>query len=570
MPIEFNCHRCQHPQKVDESKVGQQVHCQVCYFQLTVPAESTNKPIDESQLYTLDAKPWDGQEIQDRPELISFPCNLCNANIGVRVEQVGEEIVCAECGKKIIVPKSIAQKAEAKLKGKLDQVIESLTPKATYSLSNGTSAPTDDGAKQFMFLCRLCGTRLSATEEQVGTMVTCPDCTTKTKVPPKPVKIETAPLPPSAIEEDEEPSSGSAKEDVVPVVCRLCGTRMHAKESQIGKFKTCPDCGQKTEIKAVPKRQKIATATTSADAYGINKADVLTPRPTVRAGVDYRDVEGSLGKELREERYRDGKRVSGRSFNRPALPNRPLTERFFVPFGSPSTWVPPLPTVAISSLGVIIVAWATRGGGGIGMFTFGLAVIVAWLVAYCYFASFLVHLYNFTSGGMDEGEFQGETAPMDYFLMGFWLFIFSFIAILPGCFLGNVLYQALGAPAIVYVMIRVSHWLIFPICFLSSMESGSMLALLAKNTLVSLVRQPFAWLRFYLLTGVLFVLSDLCLAFAETWLLGSEIGFYVLLTLFSFLFAIQSLFFFRLLGRLAWLVEETDRLKRELEEEAEE
>jgi len=29
------------------------------------------------------------------------------------------------------------------------------------------------------------------------------------------------------------------------------------------------------------------------------------------------------------------------------------------------------------------------------------------------------------------------------------------------------------------------------------------------------------------------------------------------------------LFFFRLLGRLAWLIEETDRQKRELEEEEE-
>ena len=97
-----------------------------------------------------------------------------------------------------------------------------------------------------------------------------------------------------------------------------------------------------------------------------------------------------------------------------------------------------------------------------------------------------------------------------------------------------------------------------------------MLALLAKNTLVSLVRQPFAWLRFYLLTGVLFALPELCFIFVAMWSGSSAIGFFVLITLFFFLFAIQSLFFFRLLGRLAWLVEETDRQKRELEEEAEE
>ncbi|MCL2709953.1 MAG: hypothetical protein FWE95_03645 [Planctomycetaceae bacterium] len=574
MPIEFNCHRCQHSQTVDESKAGQQVYCQVCYFPLTVPAESTKKTVDESQLYNFDAKPWDGQE---RQELISFPCTLCSAVIGVRIEQIGKEIICAECGKKIIVPKSIAEMAKTRLQNKLDKAlaVEWKSLNDTYSLSSGTSAPSgegasDEGTKQFMFLCRLCGTRLFATELQVGTLVSCPDCTTKTKVPPKTVNIETAPLPPLVTEEDDESTSGSSTENLVPVICRLCGTRLYAKESQIGQFKTCPDCGQKTEIRAVPKHQKIKTSTTSADAYGISQANGPTPRPTVRVGVDYRTVEGSLGNELREERYRDGKRVSSRSFNRPQLPNRPLTERFFVPFGSLSTWLHLLPTIVIGSLGMMIIVWATRGGGGIGMFTFGLAVVVAWLVAYCYFASFLVHLYNFTSGGMDEGEFQGEIAPFDYFLMGFWLFLFSFVATLPGCFIGNILTQALGAPFLTYVMIRISHWLFFPICFLSSMESGSMLALLAKNTLVSLVRQPFAWLRFYLLTGVLFVLSDLCLVFAEMWLQGSEIGFYILFTFFFCLFAIQSLFFFRLLGRLAWLIEETDRQKRELEEEEEE
>ena len=99
MSIEFGCPQCLHLQKVDESKVGQQVYCPVCYFKLTVPAESTNKPIDESKLYTVDAKSWD---MQDQQELISFSCDVCNTNIGVRKEQVGEEIVCAECGKNII------------------------------------------------------------------------------------------------------------------------------------------------------------------------------------------------------------------------------------------------------------------------------------------------------------------------------------------------------------------------------------------------------------------------------------------------------------------------------------
>ena len=97
-----------------------------------------------------------------------------------------------------------------------------------------------------------------------------------------------------------------------------------------------------------------------------------------------------------------------------------------------------------------------------------------------------------------------------------------------------------------------------------------MFAVLAKDTVASLFRQPFAWFRFYALTGMLFVLADLCFTGAA-WLgsMESMLLFVVALTLFFFLFAIQSLFYFRLLGRLAWLLEETYRRKQELEEEDE-
>jgi len=582
MPIEFGCPQCLHLQKVDESKVGQQIYCPVCYFKLTVPAESTNKPIDESQLYTLDAEPWD---IQDRQELISFSCDVCNTNIGVRKEQVGEEIVCAECGKKIIVPKSVAEKAEAKLNAKLDKILQSIDPtfhKETYSLRGGTTAPTDavptnPGSKQFRVPCRLCGTALFAMEEQVGTDLTCPDCDTKTKVPPQTIKIETALLPPTEFEGDTvfdtaAPTKKETQENLVPVICRLCGTRMYAAESQIGQFKTCPDCGRQTEIKAVPKHQMTKASTTSADAYGISKAGESAPRPRFRTLTDYRHVEGSLHKESPAER-----RVSSQSLNRPQLPKRPLTERFFVPFGYSSTWLSIVLFVAVIPLGAMIMSWAagTGAGGdklgsfGLAIFTlcFGVIICTVFIASFCYFATFLMHFYNIACSGIDEEEFKGEIAPSDYFVNGFWLFALSFVAILPGCFVGNFLYQLLESPFIPYVMIRISHWFFFPICFLSSMEEGSMFAVLAKNTIVSLFRRSSAWFRFYLLTGILFALSDLLFFFVAAWLDYVVPLYFLWITLFFFLFAVQSLFFFRLLGRHAWLLEETDRQQRELEDE---
>ena len=580
MPIEFRCLQCLHPQKVDESKIGQQIYCHVCYFKLTVPAESTNKPIEKSQLYTLNAKPSD---VQDRHELISFRCETCNTNIGVRKEQVGEEVICAECGKKIIVPESIAEIAEARRLDKLDKVIAAVRYKETYSLHDGTTELTKtvlskDGSKQFRFHCGLCGTMLFATEEQIGTVVTCSDCETKTKVPPKTVKTETTPLPPTTFEGNTAykiatPSSISSQDNFVPVVCQFCGTRMQAAESQIGQSKTCPDCGQQTEIKAVPKPRKKTTETTADDAYGLNNADELAPRPAT-AFFTSLNISAMLRKKQSELE-------SFRSVNRPQLPRRPLTERFFVPFGHFSTWLHLLIFIAVIPLGTTImlrVTSAAEGGNiaatfGFAIFalSFGFLVFAAFVATFCYFATFLIHFYSFTSSGMDEGEFKGEIALADYFVNGLWLFTFSFVAVLPGFFLCQSLgftTDSLETALVIYVMMRISHWFFFPIFFLSSMEEGSMFAVVAKNTLISLYRQPFAWLRFYLLTGVLFILCDLCLLFV-LWLDPAGSLFFVGLTFFFFLLAIQSLFFFRLLGRHAWLIEETDRRRRECEEEEE-
>jgi hypothetical protein len=338
---------------------------------------------------------------------------------------------------------------------------------------------------------------------------------------------------------------------------------MHAKESQIGKFIICPDCGQQTEIKAIPKRPKISMETTSADAYGLDQYKDMTPRPA--------RFFRSLSPAILRRRQSDWE--SYRSLNRPQLPKRPLTERFFVPFCSPDTWLPVVLFIAVIPLGAMIMDWVASiaaGGNravayGFAIFTmfFGLTVCTIFVAAYCYFASFLLHFYSLTSSGMDEEDFKGELVPFDYFVVGLWLFMFSLVATAPGFLVANVLDQ----PAFIIVAMRISYWMFFPIFFLSSLEAGSMFAVLTKNILVSLFRLPFAWFRFYFLTGILFTLSDVCLVVAVGLATISSLSLLWIMLGF-FLFAVQSLFFFRLLGRHAWLLEETDRRRRELEEES--
>jgi len=577
MPIEFRCLQCQHPQTVDESKIGQQVYCRVCYYKLTVPAESTVKPIEDiqpSELYALDTTPTDIQKMQERrEELISFPCNLCQTLIGVRKEQVGETLLCPECGTTLIVPKLVATIAETRRQDKLNKMWALHSRKETYSLSSKTGVPANpanDGPKQFRVPCQLCGTAMFATEEQIGTFLTCHDCGTKTEVLPPQKEIETPPVPATSFEGSTTYNIATAssvwtQERFVPVVCKHCGTRMYATESEIGEFKTCPDCGRQTEIKFVPKQPKTKTSTTSADAYILDKGNALAPRPAFR--MFFRSSEEWLAE------------LARRATGRPPLPKRPLTERFFVPFGYAGTWLSLIMFVAVAPLGATVLLWATRAGGGIGMLTFGIPVVFTCAAMFCYLASFTMQLYDSTCGGMDEFEYRGEIAPADYFAMGFWLFTFSAIAAIPGWLIGTAVALPLD---VMILMMRISHWLFFPIFFLSCMEAGSIFALLARNMVASLWNQSFAWFRFYLLTGILLVISvfsDACFFYATflfavvtespRFVFMNALICVVLFTVSFFLFAIQFLFFFRLLGRHAWLLEETARMKYERERKEE-
>ena len=639
MSIEFRCHQCHHLQTVDSSKIGQQVYCRVCYLKLTVPAESTVKAIDESQLYTADAEPLDVREMHDRHALISLCCDLCKTNIGVRKEQVGEEITCPECGSKITVPKAIAEKAAARLKDKLDKVmlgLGTMSQKETYSLRDGTSVPTDDWSKRFRVICQLCGTPLFATEEQVGTFVTCPDCETKTKVPPPPKKIDTTPVQPMTFEGDAvfgfatppPPNATNTpfsvppppKEKLVPVVCHLCQTRMYAKESQIGQFKTCPDCGRQTEIKAVPKHEMTTADAVGTGAYEVDVNESPAPRPTFRTLTDYRYVDGSLDKQLYGDRYSDensakSKRkskttdsqkdefhldpsmsayyidaetlrerrerrnqknpVSRRSLDRPKLPTRPLTERFFVPFADSGVWLRLTLFTLVGLVGALLLFSLDGILDDFGTIFTSPLTLILYVVAFSYLASFSLQLFGLTSSGSDDGTFDGEVSLFDYFINGLWFLAYVVVTATPGFFIADawcVPSDSVSSPEmtylIIYVAMRISHWILFPICFLSSMEADSLFIPLAKNTLFSFWRQPFAWLRFYSLTGVLFVLSDVCIfVLLNTWLASIALMFYVFVTFFFLLFAVQSMFFFRLLGRLAWLLEETERQKREFADE---
>ena len=608
--IRFRCVRCQYPLKIDSGAAGKKLHCPVCYHELTVPVESTVKAVDPLQLYAADEKPVDVREMRHRREFASLRCKVCLTNIAVRKEQIGSEVICPDCGTKTVVPPEIARQVDAAVNDTLDKIMLGLgddSTKNVYGVRDGNSAPLEDWTSRFPVYCRLCTTMMYATEEQIGSELLCPDCHTTTAVPPKPQRNSAAPPLPVSFEGSSTFGIETANlaEPLVPVVCGLCGTRMYAGESQIGGFKTCPDCERQTEIKPVLKKELVQPEIAGGE-YGVNAA-APPPRPVIRTLTDYRYVDGSLDKEFYdtkppEERTLRKRPRSTKStetdqetteehrkrfieaekylppVSRP-LPKRPLTEGLLTPI---LTWNVMVRILISTGLGcaAILLGLALPGLFVIVSLAFGGMLLLLW-------GSFQTNLcwsvFHFSTDGNDEFDEWIEFVLVGSFGLWLWLFSYSALAGTPGLFIASFLPgerfvqyttgagETIGGenPAAVairdFIFICLSHWIFFPLVFLSCMATGSYFTPFSVKTFQTLVRYTGIWMRFYGLAATIVLLPQLAyigLFYLVGWLVGFEYLSIPFVPLGFLFFNFFSILYFRLLGRFAWVIEESIRREK--------
>ncbi len=360
-PIRFRCTRCFHKLESKPEKIGQTVRCPACYFDLVVPAESTRKPVKESDLYGVDEKPVDVRDMKHRQSLASFPCPICRTILSITpLDRLEGEILCPECGTSSPIPADLKDVAARLVSQEVEGIMGGLElqtdrEKDVYGLSDPANQRTSGSAAAedvFPVYCDLCNTLMSATKAMIGQKLTCPDCGRETLVrPPENNDLEKPGT--KAFEggthyrADEAPRShfGEAEQTavrLVPVVCSLCETRMYAPESEIGQYKTCPDCGTRTLIKDVPEAERVLPDTSGKD-YGMQDQKTVQP-PPVRAGVDYRTVEGSLDLDHWKNRLPEQPEKEDSNAKKP--PSRSTsTEDAYDAQKPPPRFIPPKPPV---------------------------------------------------------------------------------------------------------------------------------------------------------------------------------------------------------------------------------
>lgn len=150
------------------------------------------------------------------PDQFEFFCPYCAKQNLTGVNQVDEAIFCVSCGNTITVPPPLAAPPSKKKSQRI----------------------------AFKFFCSVCGQKLSATPEQVGTHTVCPSCNSSITVP------ELQPAPPES--KDTQDGDAGSGEGLFKFHCPECSRKFEAKRSWAGRLFACPSCHAEVTVPSPP------------------------------------------------------------------------------------------------------------------------------------------------------------------------------------------------------------------------------------------------------------------------------------------------------------------------------
>jgi hypothetical protein len=234
---------------------------------------------------------------------------------------------------------------------------------------------------------------------------------------------------------------------------------------------------------------------------------------------------------------------------RPILPRWPLLTGI-LPFlfspGVPVRWLG-ISAGFAAAISIVLLGLATAASGGFGavagMCFFAIGCVLTMVMASIAFSMFLAIVAESSDGSK---EVHNWPPFLDWFGD---LFVFAVAAVMSG-FPGWAVCYLLPLDPLVELAIFVGGIVIsFPITVLSQLDIGSMWGVLSPKVAASLVRCPFSWLTFFVLTALL---AAVCIA-ATYFAASMQIG---LVLIAAPLGTAAFILYARLLGRLAWRLAE--------------
>ncbi|MEM8864405.1 MAG: hypothetical protein AAGF31_02530 [Planctomycetota bacterium] len=463
--------------------------------------------------------------------------------------------VCPGCGKRSRVHAVHAgRRTRCKQCGETFRIPSADDPESFHETVDQREPHPPEPAKHppVGFECRVCQTRMTVPAKYIGRKVKCPDCGAATVVspPPEPRKLDI----PAAIfgdqyevfEGEDQPWAAdiaAQQPQWLPVHCRHCQTLMHAQPHQIGQQLTCPDCGVATTVR--PPEDKPPAIDVTVEAYDISPPEV-TDGLTEAARAYLSDVETIAAAEVEAQPLR------------PELPRLPLV----------SGVTRMLRTGGMIGRSLVIAAWATTAvcllrfgvdiftGAGGGFVSSGAGAIMGaclamlgfliGLLSFGYFATLAISIVTESSEGSDKLHDPPSTNPIDWMGETLTLGVAAMAAAAPGWIVGQLVS---GEFAVAAAAGLLSLCVCLPVVLLSQLDIGSPWAVVSPRLVRSLARLPGTCL---LLTveSLLLLAVPAAAAFAI-----DHFGYGgIILAAAPLMFA--ALGYFRLIGRLAWVVAE--------------
>jgi DNA-directed RNA polymerase subunit RPC12/RpoP len=244
---------------------------------------------------------------------ILFPCKACQKRIRSRANKAGQTVQCPQCNAAVVVPGAVEKPPAATPTQK-----RATPPGESVSLSKSPSgaAPAQPQVpaqlsappvakpkpkpkpevKTISVRCGSCSTAVDAPVSLIGKSVRCPDC--HASIPVRAKKAESQSSTGRDVEATQRAHRGLGNStQSFGFSCTLCGTRLYAEQSQIGKELTCPDCHSDVRVptptRSAPKVDVVPPPENSNEA-DFNLEDVSERpkyQPTNRGKVSRSDME---------------------------------------------------------------------------------------------------------------------------------------------------------------------------------------------------------------------------------------------------------------------------------------
>jgi len=528
--------------KAPAKNVGKRQRCPVCQWAVQVPSQSRRKSFEE---YAFDENT--APVVDTGPE-IAFECPVCHTRLTAPKDQIGKQVACPDCRTPMAVPAKPGARSRTQP-----------TPQEAYAVCEDCdpSSPPAPQPEYMPIFCGRCGTLMQVTTDQVGSEVTCPDCSAVqvVELPRLHARHRIAPTTDASyevhLESGQPPPESVANREHVGFVCR-CGTRLHALVSEVGQQLTCPTCGRSVTVPP-PKRKR------------------PKPDPTKEVKGQYDTVAPTAEESQSPAVHRPPMWYSGR-FTR-ALdehgrlppetppPRWPLLSGVFTFPWRHGTWEKWLSLSVAATLigGMGLFGWSLGRGIGLGagigatgpavlsMLFMVLAGTLACGWTGVLFINLLTILGDTAAGADDVGDWPDPTAFLDWAGKTFFVTDSLAVSVLAGKGVSWLL-DRVEQPGI-YAMVGLPL-VLFPLVLLSMLEMNSPLVPLSTTVCRSLVDHWRAWIGFYLETILLAAAIGGILIAAllpQSGLVGIP-----LLILLVFALVAALMIYFRLLGRLAW------------------